>query len=211
MKCECLGGLEVDVAVADLYGVDLDGVGGVGEALAGGQIVDLLVEGGGDGGVAVLLADDAACEDQRLAVRVEVVAGEDAVLGLVDGVLVAVDQGDFTPVFFEVRFGADAYPILSHEGFLSKWWSAPRGVQDTIAVRVFFVWSLPYETHIWKWGTRRMLKVIFTLKDDLKFHRLALPNLISGKVRIPYSSPIFRGFFRKFSQKMQIFDASTPR
>ena len=64
MKCECLGGLEVDVAVADLYGVDLDGVGGVGDALTGGQVVDLLVEGGGDGGVAVLLADDAACEDQ---------------------------------------------------------------------------------------------------------------------------------------------------
>ena len=50
MKCECLGGLEVDVAVADLYGVDLDGVGGVRDALAGGQVVDLLVEGGGDGG-----------------------------------------------------------------------------------------------------------------------------------------------------------------
>jgi hypothetical protein len=96
-------------------------------------------------------------------------------------------------------------------GFLSKWWSAPRGVQDTIAVRVFFVWSLPYETHIWKWGARRVLKVIFTLKDDLKFHRLALPKLGLDKVRIPYSSPIFRGFFRKFSQKMQIFDASTPR
>ena len=208
---ECLGSLEVDVAVADLYGVDLDGVGGVGDALTGGQVVDLFVEGGGDGGVAVLLADDAACEDQCLAVRVEVVAGEDAVLGLVDGVLVAVDQGDFAPVFFEVRFSADAYPVLSHGGFLSKWWSAPRGVQDTIAVRVFFVWSLPYETHIWKWGTRRVLKVIFTLKDDLKFYRLALPKLGLDKARIPYSSPVFRGFFGKFSQKIRIFDTSTPR
>ena len=64
-------------------------------------------------GLPVLLADDAACEDQCLAVRVEVVASVDAVLGLVDGVLVAVDQGDFAPVFFEVRFGADAYPVLS--------------------------------------------------------------------------------------------------
>ena len=208
---ERLGSLEVDVAVADLYGVDLDGVGGVGDALAGGQVVDLLVEGGGDGGVAVLLADDTACEDQCLAVRVEVVAGEDAVLGLVDGVLVAVDQGDFAPVFFEVRFSADAYPVLSPGGFLSQWWSAPRGVQDTIAVRVFFVWSLPYETHIWKWGTRRVLKVIFTLKDDLKFYRLALPKLGLDKVRIPYSSPVFRGFFGKFSQKIRIFYTSTPR
>lgn len=42
---ECLGSLEVDVAVADLYGVDLDGVGGVRDALTGGQVVDLLVEG----------------------------------------------------------------------------------------------------------------------------------------------------------------------
>ena len=133
--------------------------------------------------------------------RVEVVAGEDAVLGLVDGVLVAVDQGDFTPVFFEVRFGADAYPVLSHGGFLSKWWSAPRGVQDTIAVRVFFVWSLPYKTHIWKWGTRTVLKVIFTLKLKSDFCRLALPKLSAGKVRVPYSSPVFRGFFRKFFPK----------
>ncbi|WP_296547576.1 hypothetical protein, partial [Rothia sp. (in: high G+C Gram-positive bacteria)] len=78
------------------------------------------------------------------------------------------------------------------------------------AVRVFFVWSLPYETHIWKWGTRRVLKVIFTLKDDLKFHRLALPKLSLDKVRMPYFSPVFRGFFGKFSQKIRIFDTSTP-
>ena len=82
MKCECLGGLEVDVAVTDLYGVDLDGVGGIREALTGGQIVDFLVEGGGNGGVSVLLADDTACEDQCLAVRVEVVTGADAVCSL---------------------------------------------------------------------------------------------------------------------------------
>ena len=108
--------LEVDVAVADLYGVDLDGVGGVRDALAGGQVVDLLVEGGGDGGVAVLLADDAACEDQCLAVRVEVVAGEDAVLGLVDRVLVAVDSG-LHPSFLRGQIRRRCVPSSQPWGF----------------------------------------------------------------------------------------------
>lgn len=71
--------------------------------------------------------------------RVEWSPAKMLMLGLVDGVLVAVDRGDFTPVFFEVEFGADAYPVLSH-GVFEVVVCAAR-VQNTIAVRVFAVWG----------------------------------------------------------------------
>ena len=70
--------------------------------------------------MAVLLADNAAGQNECLAVRVEVIAGVDAVLGLVDGVLMVVDQSDFAPVLFKIGFGADADPVIGHGVFLSK-------------------------------------------------------------------------------------------
>lgn len=108
--------------------------------------------------MAVLLADNAAGQNECLAVRVEVIAGVDAVLGLVDGVLMVVDQSDFAPVLFKIGFGADADPVIGHGVFLSKRCVSRGGELNyglgVIAIHVFFVWSLPYETHIGKWGTR---------------------------------------------------------
>lgn len=148
---------QVDVAVTNLNGVYVERVGRVRQALTVGQVVDLLVEGGGDGGVTVLFADNTAGQNECLAVGVEVIAGEDAVLGLVDGVLVVVYQGDFAPVFFKIGFGADADPVIGHGVFPFETVCVARGERNyglgAIAIRVFFVWSLPYETHIGKWGT----------------------------------------------------------
>ena len=65
----------------------------------------------------VLLADNAAGQNERLAVRVEVIAGVDAVLGLVDGVLMVVDQGDFAPQFSSRSDSAQMRTQLSAMGF----------------------------------------------------------------------------------------------
>ena len=119
--------------------------------------------------------------------------------------------GRLHPSFLRGQIRRRCVPSSQPWGFPFEAVVCAARVQDTITVRVFFVWSLPYETHIWKWGARRVLKVIFTLKDDLEFYRLALPKLSLDKVGIPYSSPVFRGFFLENFPKKCGFSILQPR